>query len=1215
MKKINFLLAFLMLFSVFGFSQATDLIISEYGEGSSNNKYIEIYNGTGATVDLSQYKLWRISNGGSWPESEYTFTATTLADGDVITVANNSTDTPGADEYNSGFCSWNGDDAVGLAKDDGTGTFVLIDAIGTDGSDPGTGWDVAGVTDGTKDHYLVRKADICSPTTDWAISAGTDATDSQWIVNDLAGSPSSDFGSHTSNCSNSTTATLIWNGSTFNEASANDGSISNTITASLVNETFSASAGTQLTEGTDYTSANVPAGLTLGIVVINDTAVGIGFTGNATNNADADDVSNLTINFTNNAFSGGDASTVANSSKSDLVIDFIDGVVSKEMTWNDTLFTEALANNGSIANNITISLTGETFATVGQLVSGTDYVATNVPTGLTVDITSTSSTEAEISLTGNAANHTNADDINNLSIAFLDNAFSGGDASAVAYSTKTDLYVDFNDPYPTPDLVITEIMYNNPSYDTLEFIEIYNNESTDVNLDGFYMQGVTYTFGNIIMPAQSYLVLTIDSVNMQQIFGIAAYQWTSGGLSNSGEGIAIRNQGGALIDTVFYDDDSSWPDADGSGHSLVLCDYSADNNTPTAWHASENQNTNHPDIYASPMASDSACLPHPEMVWSETTFNESANNDGSIDNTITVSLIDETFATVGSLTENTDYTVANVPAGLTLNITTSDNATAVISLTGNATNNDNADDVNNLTVTFLDAAFTGGDASAVANSSIDTLKVDFNDTPIVPELIWNDTLFTEALVNNGSIANSITVTLTGETFATIDTLEENTDYTIANVPAGLNAIIEVTDSYNATISLTGNATNHTNADDINNLTIVFLDAAFTGGDASAVVNSSKQDIIIDFMDPYIIPNLVISEIMYNPPEGGTDSLEFVEIYNNDTLDVNLNNYYFNGVTYTFGNVTISQGERLVVCVDSMAMLNTFGINAYQWTSGGLSNGGEDVAIYNPGGELVDMVTYDDNADWPDADGSGHSLVLCDMNSDNNDFTNWTISTNYVTENTDNNKIWASPGQSDNVCTTSPSLNWDTTIFTESANDDGSIDNVINLTLSDDEFTTTGILTEGTDYTVANVPAGLQVVITTTSVNNAIVELTGNATNHTNADDVNNMQIIFNDNAFVSDFAANVANSEQDSIYVDFIGTTGINELNNTELSVYPNPTKGIVYILGKNITKVEFFDITGKQIPVDVKNNYYDLSNAHKGVYFVKIYSNNAVNVKQLVIE
>ena len=45
------------------FSQTTDLFLSEYAEGSSNNKYIEIYNGTGADVDLSGYSLSSCSNG------------------------------------------------------------------------------------------------------------------------------------------------------------------------------------------------------------------------------------------------------------------------------------------------------------------------------------------------------------------------------------------------------------------------------------------------------------------------------------------------------------------------------------------------------------------------------------------------------------------------------------------------------------------------------------------------------------------------------------------------------------------------------------------------------------------------------------------------------------------------------------------------------------------------------------------------------------------------------------------------------------------------------------------------------------------------------------------------------------------------------------------------------------------------------------------------
>lgn len=48
------------------FGQAADLFFSEYVEGSSNNKALEIFNGTGVAVDLSQYSVKLGSNGGEW---------------------------------------------------------------------------------------------------------------------------------------------------------------------------------------------------------------------------------------------------------------------------------------------------------------------------------------------------------------------------------------------------------------------------------------------------------------------------------------------------------------------------------------------------------------------------------------------------------------------------------------------------------------------------------------------------------------------------------------------------------------------------------------------------------------------------------------------------------------------------------------------------------------------------------------------------------------------------------------------------------------------------------------------------------------------------------------------------------------------------------------------------------------------------------------------
>jgi len=47
----------------------SNLFISEYVEGWSNNKAIELYNPTNETIDLSNYALSRWSNGGQIPET------------------------------------------------------------------------------------------------------------------------------------------------------------------------------------------------------------------------------------------------------------------------------------------------------------------------------------------------------------------------------------------------------------------------------------------------------------------------------------------------------------------------------------------------------------------------------------------------------------------------------------------------------------------------------------------------------------------------------------------------------------------------------------------------------------------------------------------------------------------------------------------------------------------------------------------------------------------------------------------------------------------------------------------------------------------------------------------------------------------------------------------------------------------------------------------
>ncbi len=169
--------------NVWSFTAASaDLYFSEYIEGSvGSNKALELYNPTAETIDLSEYRLWQVSNGGTW--YKYTINLSgTLPPLEVFVVANPSADAEilaVADMTSTVY--HNGDDAQGLVRYYGD-EWVLIDAIGREGVDPGTGWDVAGVTNATKDHTLIRKITVNMGDTTWTSIAGTNETDSEWMV-------------------------------------------------------------------------------------------------------------------------------------------------------------------------------------------------------------------------------------------------------------------------------------------------------------------------------------------------------------------------------------------------------------------------------------------------------------------------------------------------------------------------------------------------------------------------------------------------------------------------------------------------------------------------------------------------------------------------------------------------------------------------------------------------------------------------------------------------------------------------------------------------------------------------------------------------------------------------------------------------------------------------------------------------------------------------
>ena len=183
----HFYTLFILLFiSNLSFSQVTELYFSKYGEGSSNNKFLEIYNGTENDIDLSNYAFPNVSNAPTdVGEYEYwnTFTeGAVITAGDVYVIAHSSADEQILNEADQTFNFLsNGDDGFALVSGN-EDSYVIIDWLGDWNGDPGSGWTVAGIENATQNATLTRKSTICGPNNDWVSSAGTNADDSEWIV-------------------------------------------------------------------------------------------------------------------------------------------------------------------------------------------------------------------------------------------------------------------------------------------------------------------------------------------------------------------------------------------------------------------------------------------------------------------------------------------------------------------------------------------------------------------------------------------------------------------------------------------------------------------------------------------------------------------------------------------------------------------------------------------------------------------------------------------------------------------------------------------------------------------------------------------------------------------------------------------------------------------------------------------------------------------------
>ena len=145
-------------------------------------------------------------------------------------------------------------------------------------------------------------------------------------------------------------------------------------------------------------------------------------------------------------------------------------------------------------------------------------------------------------------------------------------------------------------VVINEINYNpalsfGQEDSDYEFVELYNNGESDINLEGWYFNTGSssncYSFGNVVIESGGYLVL---AKNTQTYPGSIEIPWDY--LSNSGSTISLRDAHYNVIDQVAYGDScddvnhpsTCWPiNADAEGSTLELINPDLDNSLASSW--------------------------------------------------------------------------------------------------------------------------------------------------------------------------------------------------------------------------------------------------------------------------------------------------------------------------------------------------------------------------------------------------------------------------------------------------------------------------------------------------------------------------------------------------------------------------------------------------------------------------------------------------------
>lgn len=386
--------------------------------------------------------------------------------------------------------------------------------------------------------------------------------------------------------------------------------------------------------------------------------------------------------------------------------------------------------------------------------------------------------------------------------------------------------------------------------------------------------------------------------------------------------------------------------------------------------------------------------------------------------------------------------------------------------------------------------------------------------PAAPLMVYNTLTISEDIANDGTVNSSMEVTLNNATFSqSTGPFSAGVHYNITGLPTGLAADINVTSSTSLTVTISGTAANHADADDVT-YTIAFQDAAFSEVTAAEVGGSNNPALLIDFLDPYTVVYVDLEDPFAE--HNGQDWEFFALNYGDAEFGTWLYDSDFFKLE-TYGNGAICHnGTRNIVPLDC-----------------GVTIGNSDVFtepdVY-PGQLDISNPSY---TDW-----NGRTAYIgFTFRKGGYDHYGWLK----ATVPPDGSKFTVTEG----AYHTGPAypittgmgcdatLNYTPPAVTESITNDGSFNGFTNILTENVVFSqSSGSFIENTHYTISGLPAGLTASMEV--ISNTLVELhiDGTTIPHADTDDTN-ISVSFLDAAFEGTLAANVVHATNAQVLIDF----------------------------------------------------------------------------------